>query len=398
MKAVVIAAGEGIRLRPFTTTQPKVMLPMANKPILEYVIDALRKNGITEIIMVVGYKKEHIMSYFEDGSKFGVNISYTVQERPLGTAYALLQAKKHVKEKSFLLIPGDNIVDDRLISDTLSKDEKFTVTITESEIPSKYGVIHLDRNRVMNVFEKPEVNVGNIISTGIYKFPKNIFSAVEAVVRSGGNGVHNVLQYIISQGEEIIGIKTSGLWMDVIYPWDLIRVNSMAMRDVTASTSGKVEKGVTIIGNVCIGKETIVRTGTYIQGPTIIGNGCEIGPQVHIGPGTSIGNNIEIESFTKIDNSIIMEDSSIGPMSNISNTVIGYGSRVGSHFSTIKGDADIIFRNKYHQVKNIGCMVGEDTHIMNHVVTDPGTIIGAHCKVGALKTISGKIDNGEVVL
>src|SRR4030042_1021823 len=140
MQAIILAAGEGPRLRPFTMSKPKVMLPIGNKPILAYVVKALVENGLMDIIMVVGYKKERIMSFFGDGSKFGAKITYVVQEKQLGTAHALLYVKNMVKE-DFVLVAGDNIVDKETISRIIQHDNNPSVLVTESELPSKYGVI-----------------------------------------------------------------------------------------------------------------------------------------------------------------------------------------------------------------------------------------------------------------
>ena len=138
MKAVILAAGEGRRLRPFTETLPKVMLPVANKPILEYVVDAVKKSGITDIIIVVGYKKEVIMEYFKNYK--GAKITYVEQNKQLGTAHALLQAKKLIKNP-FIILSGDNIIDKKSISNLIKDTAKYSILIKENPQPSKYGVV-----------------------------------------------------------------------------------------------------------------------------------------------------------------------------------------------------------------------------------------------------------------
>ena len=153
MKAVILAAGEGTRLRPFTTSEPKPMICIANRPILEYAIEALAKNGITEITIVVGYKKERIMTHFRDGKDLGVKISYVEQKKRVakaGTAYALSMVKGKVKG-DFLLLPGDNIISPSLIGDLLMKKGKYRIVITESETPSKYGVVELSGGSVKSI-------------------------------------------------------------------------------------------------------------------------------------------------------------------------------------------------------------------------------------------------------
>jgi NDP-sugar pyrophosphorylase family protein len=161
-KAVILAAGEGKRLRPFTETMPKVMLPVANKPLLEYVFDATRKSGINEIIVVVGYKKEVIMEHFKDYKN--VKITYVIQDRQLGTAHALLQAKKHIKD-SFIVLAGDNIIDPGSISKLIKDHSEYSLLIKEHPHTSKYGVVFVENRNISKIVEKPKEDVGKYIST-----------------------------------------------------------------------------------------------------------------------------------------------------------------------------------------------------------------------------------------
>ena len=172
MKAVILAAGEGRRLRPFTETMPKVMLPVANKPVLEYVTDAVKTSGINEIVLVVGYKKEVIMDYFKDYED--INITYVVQEKQLGTAHALLQTKDLI-DGDFLVLSGDNIIDHRGIEKLLKEESKYSMLIKEHVHPSKYGVVVVEKNILKEIVEKPAEEGGKFISTGIFKFPDSIF-------------------------------------------------------------------------------------------------------------------------------------------------------------------------------------------------------------------------------
>ena len=158
MKAVILAAGEGKRLRPFTETMPKVMLPVGNKPILEHVIDAVKKSGIAEIIIVVGYKKEVIMDYFKDYK--GVKITYVQQDKQLGTAHALLQAKKLIKN-SFIVLAGDNLIDHKSISKLMNDKSEYSLLIKEHPHPSKYGVVFIEKNNLKKIVEKPKEEIGS---------------------------------------------------------------------------------------------------------------------------------------------------------------------------------------------------------------------------------------------
>jgi glucose-1-phosphate thymidylyltransferase len=396
MQAIILAAGEGTRLRPFTMSKPKVMLPIGNKPILAYVVKALVENGLKDIIMVVGYRKERIMSFFSDGSKFGAKITYVVQEKQLGTAHALLHVKNLVKE-DFVLVAGDNIIDKETVSRIIQHDKNPSVLVTESELPSKYGVITVENDRVSSIIEKPERKIGNIINTGVYHFNKDIFNMVEEEVRSGRYGITQVLQSKIDD-IRLEAVRTDGRWNDAVYPWDLIKLNETALDLHGQELSGMIEPGVTIKGPVSIGAGSRIRAGTYLEGPVVIGEGCDIGPFVTIFPSTSIGNSVEIGPFTSIHNSLIMNSVKIGSHSHLGNAVIDDGVSIKGALSAFVGPAHVKVEGEFFKVEEIGAMIGEDTLICSRVVLMPGSIIGASCRIGDGATIRGNLENKSVVI
>jgi glucose-1-phosphate thymidylyltransferase len=397
LKAVILAAGEGTRLRPFTVSRPKVMIPIANRPIMEYAVEALSQNGISDIVFVVGYKKESIMSHFEDGKKFKVNIKYVTQQKPLGTAHALLQAKKEI-ESEFLVLPGDNLIDPKEVSNLLESEGANSLLIAESEIPSKYGVVFLERGTVTKIVEKPQEKISNLISTGIYRFTPEVFDVIDTVGKEGKHDLTAVVEHMIEKGDKISGIRGIGKWVDAVYPWDIIHVNSSAITDAAQGTAGTIEDGVTMKGQVFVGEESVVRSGTYITGPVVIGKGCDIGPNVCIFPSTSIGDNVSVQPFSLIRHSVLMNDVQIGSSSSISNSVVGEGVRIGSHFVANNSEAQIEIESGFHKVKDIGAIIGEDSDIGDQVVARSGVIIGARCKVSSSKKVEGRIPNRAVVV
>jgi UDP-N-acetylglucosamine diphosphorylase/glucosamine-1-phosphate N-acetyltransferase len=397
LKAVILAAGEGTRLRPFTVSRPKVMIPIANRPIIEYAVDALSQNGIKDIIIVVGYKKESIMSHFEDGKKFGVEIKYITQPKPLGTAHALLQAEKEI-DSDFLVLPGDNLIDPKEIANLMESQGRNSILIADSEIPSKYGVVFLEKGIVTKIVEKPSEEISNLISTGIYRFMPEVFDAIKTVGEQTEHDLTAVVQYLVEKGEKISGIHGIGKWMDAVYPWDIIHVNALAISDANMGLAGNIEEGAVIKGRVFIGEESMVSSASYIMGPVVIGKGCNIGPNVCIFPSTSIGDNVTIQPFTLIRHSILMNDVQIGSSSKISNSVIGDGVRVGSHFTTNNEEALIKTESGYHTVKDIGAIIGEDSEIGDQVCACPGVVVGAKCKISSLNKLEGTLPNKSVVM
>lgn len=396
MKAVILAAGEGKRLRPFTETMPKVMLPFANKPILEYVVDSLKKAGIEEIILVVGYRKEVVMEHFKDYKD--IKIDFVVQDKQLGTAHALLQAKNHIKNKeTFLVLSGANTLDYKSVTKLIETKSKYCMLIQETSQTSKYGQVITEKNVLKKLIKKPKENTEGFISTGAYKFPVYIFKEVERFAAEGDYSLFSVIQSIVKQGELIKTINTKA-WRDIVYPWDLVHVNEAMMQNIKPSTAGSVEKNVTIKGDVRIGKDTKIYSGSYIVGPVVIGKGCEIGPNVCIFPSTSIGSNSVIHPGAEIQNSVIMNDAHIGSSSFITNSVVARGSILGHNFSSSSGESTIEVEGEFKKVKNIGSLIGEDCTIKNHVVVDAGVIIGRKCKIESMKRIRKNIESNSKVM
>lgn len=391
MKAVILAAGEGLRLRPLTVSEPKVMIPVANRPILEYVVDALVKNGIHDVVMVVGYKKERIMSHFEDGRRFGARIEYIVQDKQLGNAHALSVARGRLSGQ-FLVLPGDNIVDGRAVADLLRSGACPSALVVESENPSKYGVVTIEKGEIRGVVEKPLEMISNIILTGVYCLNERIFEHIDESIAAGEYGLSDALAKSIAK-QPVKPVFSDGLWIDAVYPWDLLELNAAALENLSIRTAGKVEGQVTINGPVGIGAESVIRSGTTIYGPVLIGEGCEIGPNVTILPSTSIGNGVTLEPYTVIKNSILMSNCSIGAHSYVSHCVLGYGVRSQSHLMASGAESFVNIGDEFFKVPHMGSIVGEDTAFGTGVVVEPGTIIGSACKVSSGAKITRNLPN-----
>jgi glucose-1-phosphate thymidylyltransferase len=395
MKAVILAAGEGKRLRPLTVSEPKVMIPVANRPILEYVVESLVKNDMNEIVMVVGYRKERIMSHFEDGRKFGAKIEYVVQEKQLGNAHALACARDRVSG-DFLVLSGDNIVDARAIGDLLRSGDCPSALVVESENPSKYGVVTIEKGTIHGVVEKPMDLVSNIILTGMYCLKDSIFPMIDECMSKGEYGLSNVLRAVLDK-HAVSPVFSDGLWIDAVYPWDLLELNAAALENASVRTAGKIEPQVMLSGPVGIGDETVIRAGTTIYGPVMIGEGCEIGPNVTIFPSTSIGDNVTIEPYTMVKNSIIMSNSSIAAHSYLSHCVLGYGVKSKSHLMGSGSEACVNIGDEFFKVPHMGTIVGEDTEFGTGVIIEPGTVIGAGCKVSSGARIIRNLPNKSLV-
>ena len=388
-QAVILAAGEGQRLRPFTVNRPKVMLSIADKPILQYVVEALAHNGIRDIVLVVGYRREQVFDYMGSGEQFGVNLTYVTQEKQLGTAHALTRAKEVVGSE-FLVLPGDNLIEADTIAQFVTMKPE-AVLVKKVDNPARYGVVTLDRDVVKEVIEKPEEARSNIVSTGIYAFTTEIFNFIEPEL-----DLPDVLNKMIAQGYTIKARETGGTWLDAIYPWDILNLNDAILRQVQASSGGTIEAGVSLKGQVSVGKDTVIRSNSYIAGPVVIGDSCEIGPNVCIFPATSIGNNVVISPFTAIKNSVIGDDVNIGPCCTMQDSVIDKGCIIKGHFTACSGQNEVRVNHERHLV-SVGAMLGEGCSLGNSVVAQPGVIVGNYSQVQPLKLISGRLPDRSLV-
>ena len=388
-QAIVLAAGEGQRLRPFTVTRPKAMLSIADKPILQYVIESLAANGIRNIVIVIGYRKEQVFDYMGSGEQFGVDLTYITQEAQLGTAHALSQVED-VAEEEFLVISGDNLIE----ADTISgfvQIKPEAVLVKRVNNPVRYGVVNIHDDAVTDIIEKPKEAIGNMVNTGIYAFTREVFRFTQSIL-----DIPDVLNDMIAKGHTIKTLETTGTWLDVVYPWDILSLNGAVLQRMEASAGGVIETGVTLKGQVAIGEDTVIRSGSYINGPAVIGSGCDIGPGVSIMPATSIGDNVTISSFTEVKNSVIGNDVSIGPGSILSDSVVGKGCVIKGRFTACSGQSEVRINDESPLV-NVGAMLGEDCTVESSVVAQPGVIVGNYSQIQTMKMISGRLPDRSLV-
>ncbi len=374
--AIILAAGEGTRLQPLTETKPKVMLPVAGKPILHHVLDSLTKNHITDIGIVIGYKKEAILDSLTDYTE--AKLTYYTQDKQLGTAHALLKAYDHNPQEPFLVLPGDNIIDSESIRNLLSIKENYGILINKTDTPAYYGVVDTRSDDTLkSLTEKPKQNqTPQYVSTGIYKFPPTIFSKLKSSIHKGENTLSDLITTLLNDNISIHSVNAE-TWYDVTYPWDLLKLNE-TMLYPKQHTGGTIENNVTIKGPVSIGEKTRIGSGSYLVGPLSIGSHCEIGPNTVIYPTTTI--------------------SDIGSGSYLSHSIISENCNLRRGFSTITGPAIIHRTNGCRQYSKVGALVGSDSLINNQVVVCAGKIIGRNCTVAPLCTIGEDIPTNTKVM
>jgi UDP-N-acetylglucosamine diphosphorylase / glucose-1-phosphate thymidylyltransferase / UDP-N-acetylgalactosamine diphosphorylase / glucosamine-1-phosphate N-acetyltransferase / galactosamine-1-phosphate N-acetyltransferase len=389
-QAVILAAGEGLRLWPFTVNKPKSMLFVAGKPIIQHVIKALSENGIRDLIIIEGYKKEYLLDFIGDGSRFGVSVHYIDQKQQLGTAHALAQAYGFTDEE-FLVVSGSKFI----MPDTITRLIQLNppaILVRRNSDPGRYGVVSIKNGKLTGITEKPTHPKSNVINTGIYIFKKEIFDYIGQEL-----GIPDVLNKMLERGEEILALDSQGTWQDVVFPWDILDLNSILLDKLNSEKGGMVESGVTLKGPVCVGKNSLILSNSYVEGPVFIGEGCRIGPSSCILPSTSIADNVVIGPFSEIRNSVIEDDVIISSGSTVHDSVVDKGCLIGSHFSACSEETEVVINDELHKIR-MGAMIGEGCKIGNSVTSLAGTIVGNYCQINSHNLISGKIpDRSQVV-
>ena len=393
MKAVILAAGEGSRMRPLTCTRPKVMLPIANKPILEHLLIEAIAAGISEFIFVVGYHDEAVLDYFGNGSKWNVEIDYVKQRRQLGTADALKMVAD-LTAGDFLLMNGDMIIGRGDIKEMAVKKDT-TLAVIEVSDTRGLGVVEENKGRVVSIHEKEENPPSHLANAGLYLLTPEIYKAISRTGKSprGEYELTDSLMLMMEAGHKI-SCRTIGQWLDISYPWDLLTANETLMAGLKAQNSGEVEENVVIKGPVAIGKNTVVRSGSYIVGPAIIGEDCDIGPNCYIRPCTAIGDGCHIGNAVGVKNCIIMRNSKLPHHNYAGDSIIGEGCNfgAGTKIANLRLDKkEVWVEGIATGRRKLGAIIGDGVETGINASINVGSMIGNGTFIGPGAVASGAI-------
>jgi UDP-N-acetylglucosamine diphosphorylase/glucosamine-1-phosphate N-acetyltransferase len=379
MQAIILAAGEGSRMRPLTAKMPKVMLPIAGKPLLEHIILRARAAGADRFVLVVGYGGESVRSYFGCGSRLGVKIEYAEQAEQLGTGHALMTAESRAEDR-FLVINGDVLPDEASLREMALGGA--AVSAIKVDDPSRYGVFLVEGESFKSVVEKSANPPSNLANAGIYLLERSIFEAMRSAPLSerGEYELTDGLNRLATQ--EKIRIVTLMSWLEVGRPWDILTVNEILLKDLQPQMLGEVEPGANLLGNVAVGRGSTVRSGAYIVGPVLIGENCDIGPNCYIRPTTCIGDRVRIGNAVEVKNSAIMSGSKIGHLSYVGDSVIGENCNFGagtvcSNLRHDKGNIKSFIKSERVDSgrRKLGVIMGDNVMTGINTSIYPGTVI-----------------------
>lgn len=381
MKALILAAGSGSNLIPFTSTRPKPMINVGGGSILENAINMLKKVGVRDILMIVGHEKEKITEYFGGGEDFDINIHYHEQKVLNGIGEAVLLGKgKFMPGEYFMLIYSDIVTSSNIYLQILQSFNSFKSPVASICLPPSsemFGNVFLDsRVNITKVIEKPKTkDMGNYVLAGIFILPTEFFNILE----ENSASMEDALSCMVSKG----GLKASiweDDWIDIIYPWDILSANKMIMDSwdkSIISRSVKIENNVTINGPVILEDDVIIKSGAVLDGPCFLGKGCYVGNNSLIRKYTALGNKSIIGYGVELKNCIAFGNSNVGRLSFVGDSIVGENVEIGAGSVTV---------NRNTNMETIGVRINDE--MKNSHLKKLGSFIGDNVKIGAANSMS----------
>jgi len=414
MKAVLLAAGEGVRLQPLTATRPKHLIKVAGKPILQYCLEAVKKAGIEDVIIVTHYMEEAIRNYFGEEQKIGLNLSYVKQKSVLGTGNAVNEAESYL-DGDFVLVYGDLLFGQDSVKKVLElfKREKpaAVMGVVPVDNPESYGIIEQDnRKNVKRIIEKPnrEKAPSNLANAGIYAFSKDVFDKIRQTRASvrGEWELTDAITLLAKDGGHVLAAHLlKDEWFDVGRPWDLLDANNWALKRLTPNVLGTIENGVHLNGLVYVAETARIRSGAYIEGPDFIDEQADGGPNCYIRSGTSIGKRVRVGNAVEIKNSILMDDVHVGHLSYVGDSILGEKCNLGAGTITANLRFDyghVKMKIKHNFVdtgrRKLGVILGDNVKTGINSLFMPGVKVGENTWVGANVVVEQDLPSDSVVL
>ena len=374
MKAVVLAAGEGTRMRPLTATRPKPMLPVAGRPLLEHVLDICVPH-VDGFVLVVGYEADAVREHVGE-TYAGVPVEYVEQDEQLGTAHAIALGGEQV-EGPFLALNGDVLVPGTLVEELVDAGGA-AMAVTPVADPRAYGVVEADGDALDGIVEKPADPPSDLANMGTYVITPELLAHVEAVELSerGEYEVTDGIQSFVDDGGRVSLVENGGYWLDVGRPWELLSANELLLDEIQPAVDGEVEDGATLNGNVVVESGARVRSGAYLEGPVLVQEGADVGPNAYVRGATVVGPNVRVGNAVEIKNSILMDDTNVGHLSYVGDSVLGCEVNFGAGTTVanlrhdgenvrmrVKGESVDTGRRKLGVVAADGVKTGIDTSL-----------------------------------
>lgn len=353
LKGLVLSGGRGSRLRPITYTGAKQLVPVANRPILFYVLENLAEAGIQDVGMVISPETgKEIKQAVGDGKHWGLRVDYILQEEPLGLAHAVKIAKPFLGLKPFIMYLGDNLIGSGIAKfrrDFEQSKADASILLKEVDTPSNFGIAEVDKQgRVMRLVEKPKAPVSNLALVGIYFFSVKIHEAVTRIRPSlrGELEITDAIQWLLDHDGRVLSHRLEGWWLDTGKKDDLLTANTAVLDEWTRrKIRGKVDATSQVTGRVDLGNGSRIMNST-VRGPAVIGENVHVEGSF-IGPFTSIGNGCRIRSAV-VEHSVVLENAAIEDIDRLEDSLVGKGSCImrgrGNHqaYRLMIGDDSVV--------------------------------------------------------
>ena len=390
--AVVLAAGEGTRLRPLTRNRPKPMLPAADRPILDHVLDALVDAGVEDLHLVVGYKRDRVQNHV--GPTFrGRPVTYHVQETQLGSGHALLQAQDAL-DADFVVINGDQVAAREMIDrvvDAHTRSDTVTMAVRESERASAYGAVELRGDRVVDLVERPRDDSYRLMNAGIYAFGPSFFADLDATERREGElAITDAITRQTGDQSAVRGVRTEGLWVDATYPWDLPRV----ARELLARGLVDAPERHT---NAYVAADATVHDSAVLQPPVVVARDAVLGPNAVVGPNVAVGQNATVNAGAVVRNSVLDTDARVGAAATAADSVLGQRARLGDGAVLAADTTDVRVGDRVHTDVRLGAVVADGARLGGGVTVAPGSLVGPDARVHPGGYVDGNLAEGVEV-
>ncbi len=388
MKAVILAAGKGERLRPLTETRPKPLIPLAGKTLLQRTLEILARIGVEEAIIVAGYRRRDIEKALETYRNTPPT-RIIDQGEPLGTGHALLAAS-HLLSEEFLLIYGDLMVSETALRRVVRAPHSHVVAAVRVEEPWRYGVLEVDEKGFLRrIVEKPPrgTEPSNLVNAGVYKLGAEVLGLLEDLKPSprGELELTDALTALaMSSGVRVVELDRQE-WFEIGYPWDILDAAARVLGEMEPGIKGEVERGAVVKGPVYVEHGAVVRSGSYIVGPAYIGREASIGPNCYIRGPVSIEKGARIGNAVEVKASLIMEHARISHLSYVGDSVVGEHVNLGAGTVTANlrfDDKEISMVVKGKRVssrrRKLGAFIGGYAKTGINVSIMPGVRIGSY--------------------
>jgi len=411
LQTVILAGGTGKRIFPLAVNKPKPMFKILGKPLIQHVIETLKKAGLKDFIVVIGHNGEQIREYLADGSKLGVNIDYTVQKEALGMANALETAKGLV-EDNFFVVNADDIFESSLIKEMTKQFKEGSADIVLSCKPVeetwKFGIIRVEDDKVIDFVEKPPIGQepSNLAVVGVYIMPKRIFDYYKKIPVSD-HQYEDTIQKFIQDKNVVRAVSYDGFFAGYKYPWDLFTINKYLMdtriKKQTIEDDVEISERTQVEGNVWIRRGTRILEGACIRGPCYIGENSFIGNNSLVWNYSSIGNNCVVGFSTEIKHSLIGDDcwfhvNYIGDSIISDNCLFGAGTITANfRFDEKNVKARIGGKKVDSGTDKLGAIVGDNCKIGINACLSPGVKIGPHSIVGPNVNLQNDLKPSKII-